>query len=67
MNHRADTTMQNPYGVGNTYVTSLAGVAVTLARLRYDANLNNSAAGAVRTQTSFDYSRVEMLYSMLLK
>ena len=63
---RGTSTMNNPYGGGNPYSTTMGGQAVDLNRLVYQANLHNGQAGDLSTETGGSYSRVEMTYTAQL-
>jgi len=58
---RGTTTMNNSYGVSDSYATSILGQPVTLYRLLYQDSLYSSQAGPVSTSTN-PISRIEMRY-----
>ena len=59
---RGTSTMNNSYGSGNPYSSSISGKPVSLKRLVYQANLYSSAAGPLSTESGGSYCRIEMQY-----
>ncbi|MBW2457925.1 MAG: hypothetical protein JRI68_25695 [Deltaproteobacteria bacterium] len=60
---RGTTTMNNSYGSGNPYNTTMLGHPVALNRLVYQANVYTTQAGPLSAETGGSYCRIEMRYS----
>ena len=61
---RGTATMNNAYGTGFPYSSTMGGSPVTLTRLIYQANLNSSPAGSLSDGGIAALSRIEMQYTV---
>jgi hypothetical protein len=59
---RGGSTMSNSYSGSNPYNSTIAGAAVKLTRLVYQANLYITRAGPLSTENGGSFGRVEVKY-----